>query len=166
MLYVYSVFFILFIFYLLHIYLVFPREGGKYFQYSISQNIHPCDTLNSKMCYNLDTSKNTNTPYSLPQLSQPNIINANPPISMKKSSSFQITSPLQDSPPQPQLSPQKDAGSSIKKLFKSFSTDMRNKFTKKGKNGHQLFTNEPGNTNTCPLSSMTSKPIGTGFEPY
>ena len=97
------------------------------------------------MCNILDNSYNTTTPYSLPQLPQPNISNNIPPISMKKSTSVEISSPLSESPQPQTTSTQKDTGSSIRKLFKSFSTDVRNKLTKKGKNGHQLFKNEPGN---------------------
>jgi len=100
-----------------------------------------------------DNSYNTTTPYSLPQLSQPNISNNIPPISMKKSTSVEISSPLSDSPQPHTTSTQKDTGSSIRKLFKSFSTDVRNKLTKKGKNGHQLFKNEPEFTGIEELSS-------------
>lgn len=34
--------------------------------------------------------------------------------------------------------------SSIKKLFKSFGADVRNKLSKKSKSGHELLKNEPG----------------------
>ena len=96
---------------------------------------------------NSSPSQNLISSHSNPLYNINNLNNAkdkhmqqNPGIQIPQNSGTQI----QQNPGTLSPNTSSSSTSSIKKLFKSFGADVRNKLSKKSKSGHQLLKNEPG----------------------